>query len=122
MVDAFISEAWLRTVHPDSQADMLQRIGPYILSDLEERGRDFREILPEPLVGLAEYLIPKECPDVVSFTFQYIDPRPDAGLPGYPGQRLLHEAARGSRLRLRDSAPLLHGDASQPHEAAGPGR
>ena len=83
VVDAFLSPSWIRTVHPDSQADMLQHIGPYILSDLEERGRNLQEVLPEPLLGLAEYMTPKECPDVVSFGFQYVDPRPDAGLPGY---------------------------------------
>ena len=83
LVDAFLSPAWRRTIHPDSQAEMLQKIGPYILSDLEERGRNFQEILPEPLLGLAEYITPEEPPDAVSFGFQYLDPRPDAGLDSY---------------------------------------
>ncbi|MPZ71578.1 MAG: hypothetical protein GEU71_18990, partial [Actinobacteria bacterium] len=101
LVDAFISPAWRRTIHPDSQAEMLQQIGPYILSDLEERGRNFREILPEPLLGLAEYITPEECPDVVSFGFQYLDPRPDAGLDSYRVNLCF--------MALRDDAGSLYG-------------
>lgn len=70
-------------MHPDSQADMLRRLRPYMLSDLERRGLDFHDVLPEPLAAVAEEITPQEAPEVLSFSFQYIDPRPGLDLPNY---------------------------------------
>lgn len=83
LLDAWCNDTWMRTVAPESQVEMLREFGPYILCDLQQRGRDPRDVLPDYLVPVLDEVEPKEPPEVLSSSMTYVDPKPDSGLASY---------------------------------------
>lgn len=100
IVDAFLSDTWLRTVAPDSQHTLMADLGRFFLTELRKRQEDPSVFLPEPLPSLLEDLEPRDPPSVISTSFTYVNPDDDGELPAYKvnvfGQRLRDE--RGSVL------------------------
>ncbi|MDQ3939824.1 MAG: adenylate/guanylate cyclase domain-containing protein, partial [Actinomycetota bacterium] len=94
IAEALVSEVWLRTVHPDSQVEIFFQLAPYLLSDFRRRGRDPKEILPEPLMDLMDQVQPAEFPYVWSFSFRYLAPTEEADLSDY--------RVKGCAFRLHD--------------------
>jgi hypothetical protein len=57
IAEALLGDAWLRTVHPDSQVQVFLDLAPYLLGDFQRRGRDLAEVLPEVFLQLLEHNI-----------------------------------------------------------------
>lgn len=83
IVEAFVKDAWLRTVAPESQIEMFNDLAPFMVTDLSRRGRTPEEILPERFLPLVEAVEPAPIPYVWSSSFLYIDPDEDQELPAY---------------------------------------
>ena len=83
IVEAFMSDTWLRTVHADSQLQMFQELAPFLLRDFAKRGHDPSEILPEQFLPLLDGIEPIDPPFVWSTSFAYVNPNSDAELPDY---------------------------------------
>ena len=83
VVEAFMKPAWINTVHPDSQAEMFLELAPFMLTDLQQRGRDPLEIIPEPFAQLVGQVEPTEIPSSWSTSFLYVDRLADTELPAY---------------------------------------
>ncbi len=83
IAEAFLSDVWMRTIHPDSQVELFTRLAPYLLYDFARRGRDPTEVLPEqfePLLGSVEPVAP---PILDWLSFDYVNPTADEDLPAY---------------------------------------
>lgn len=89
IAEAFLSDVWLRTVHPDSQVELFNRLAPYLLHDFARRGRDPRDMLPESFVPLLEGVEPCDPPTMDSISFMYVNPGSDGDLPDYRVNGLL---------------------------------
>lgn len=83
IAEAFLRGPWLRTVHPDSQAQLFLDFAPFAMTHFEQRNRDITEILPEQFLPLLDQVQPADIPSVFSSSFIYVDPRGDADLRGY---------------------------------------
>jgi class 3 adenylate cyclase len=83
LLEAFLQDSWLRTVHPDSQVTLFRDVGPFVVTDFQRRGRDPAEVLPEPLRSMLDQIEPAETPSVWSTSFLYVDPRTGSELPSY---------------------------------------
>jgi class 3 adenylate cyclase len=84
LMQAFAKDAWINTVHPDSQVEMLMDMGPYILSDLQNRGQRLERILPEPFGSVLSSMEPAEkVPHLWSTSFLYRSPDGEGELPDY---------------------------------------
>ena len=83
ILEAFLRDSWLRTVHPDSQVKMFLDVGPFIVTDFQRRGRDLAKVLPDPLLSMLDQIEPAETPSVWSTSFLYVDPRSPSELPSY---------------------------------------
>jgi class 3 adenylate cyclase len=101
IAEAFLSDVWLRTVHPDSQVELFNQLAPYLLFDFARRGRDPKEILPEGFVPLLEGVEPCDPPAMDSVSFAYVNPTSDEELPDY--------RVNGLILRLNDEGGELIG-------------
>ncbi len=100
IAEAFLSDVWLRTVHPDSQVELFDQLGPYLLHDFARRGRDPADVLPEGFLPLLDGMEPAEPPAMDSFSFAYVKPT-EEDLPDY--------TVNGLVLRLNDEAGDLIG-------------
>ncbi len=89
IMEAFIRDAWLGIITPETQLEVFMRLAPYVIADLERRGKDPRTILPEQFLPLLDQIGRSEIPEVDSFSFDYIDPRADLDLPSYRVDNLL---------------------------------
>lgn len=83
IAEMFLSEAWMRTVHRDSQIELFLDIAPYLIADFRSQGRDLAEVLPEPFLSLLDQIEPAETPPVWSMSFLYVDPHGGGDLPDY---------------------------------------
>lgn len=101
IAEAFLSDVWLRTVHPDSQVALFNQLAPYLLHDFARRGRDPKDILPEGFLPLLEGVEPVDPPAMDSMSFAYVDPNSDEDLPDYHVNGLI--------LRLNDGNGALIG-------------
>ena len=101
IAEAFLSDVWLRTVHPDSQVELFTHLAPYLLHDFARRGRDPKEILPEGFAPLLEGVDPVDPPAMDSISFDYVNPTADEDLPAY--------RVNGLFLRLNEASGELIG-------------
>ncbi|HYP24217.1 MAG TPA: adenylate/guanylate cyclase domain-containing protein [Actinomycetota bacterium] len=101
IAEAFLSDVWLRTVHPDSQVELFNHLAPYLLHDFARRGRDPKDVLPESFLPLLEGIEPTDPPAMDSISFAYVNPSSDEDLPDY--------RVNGLFLRLNDDAGELIG-------------
>ncbi|HEX2294897.1 MAG TPA: adenylate/guanylate cyclase domain-containing protein [Actinomycetota bacterium] len=101
IAEAFLSDVWLRTVHPDSQVELFTQLAPYLLHDFAQRGRDPKDVLPEGFQPLLDGIEPRDPPAMDSFTFSYVNPSADEDLPAYQ--------VNGLFLRLNDETGALTG-------------
>ena len=101
IAEAFLSDVWLGTVHPDSQAELFTQLAPYLLYDFERRGRDPKDMLPEGFLPLLEGVEPADPPPMDSVTFAFVNPTSDEELPAYDVDGLF--------LRLNDEDGALVG-------------
>ncbi len=84
IAEAFLTESWLKTVHPESQIEMAMRLGPYIRYDFDRRGWDLDRLdVPDMLRPVLEVIEPIKPPDVISWSFQYLGPDNESDLPDY---------------------------------------
>lgn len=84
IAEAFLTESWLKTVHPESQIEMAMRLGPYIRYDFDRRGWDLNRLdVPDMLRPVLEEIEPVEPPDVISWSFQYLGADNESDLPDY---------------------------------------
>jgi class 3 adenylate cyclase len=83
LVEAFLQDSWLRTVHPDSLVRIFRDVAPFMVTDFERRGRDLAQVLPEPLLSMLDQIEAAEIPSVWSTSFLYVDPRTESELPSY---------------------------------------
>ena len=83
LVEAFLQDSWLRTVHPDSLVRIFRDVAPFMVTDFERRGRDLARVLPEPLLSMLVEIEAAEIPSVWSTSFLYVDPRTESELPSY---------------------------------------
>ncbi len=83
ILEAFLQDVWLRTVHPDSQAEMFAELAPFLIDDFQKRGRDVAEVLPDQFVPLLDGIEPQEPPQVYSSSFAYVNPSSDEELTDY---------------------------------------
>jgi class 3 adenylate cyclase len=83
IVEAFVMDTWLNTVPPENQLDMFRDLAPFMLRDLESRGGNVGELLPEPMLDLLGDVEPAPIPAMWANSFPYIDPRGDGDLPAY---------------------------------------
>lgn len=100
IAEAFLSDTWLRTVHPDSQIELFNEMAPFILQDFIDRGIDPEGVFPDPFRGLLDGIEPRPTPLMYSTSFAYVNPNSDEDLPDY--------RVNGLFLRLlgSDGAPL----------------
>lgn len=100
IVEAFLSDVWLRTVHPDSQVELFRELAPFFMKDFKERGVDPKDVFPDPFLSLLDGLEPREMPLMHSTSFAYVNPNTDEDLPDY--------RVNGLFLRLlgHDGAPV----------------
>jgi class 3 adenylate cyclase len=96
IVEAFLLDVWLDTVHRDSQVKLFTELAPFFLHDFAQRGRDPRHVLPEQFAPLLEGIEPQDPPEVYSTSFAYVDPSSDGELPEYH--------VNGLFLRLNDDS------------------
>jgi class 3 adenylate cyclase len=101
IVEAFMSDTWLRTVHPDSQAEMFIELAPYFMQDFRQRGLDPEDVFPEQFLPLLEGIEPRDPPLVYSTSFEYVNPSSDQELPDY--------RVNGLFLRVYDEAGEVAG-------------
>ncbi len=101
IAEAFLSDVWLRTVHPDSQVELFNQLAPYLLHDFAKRGRDPKDVLPEGFLPLLDGIEPRDPPAMDSVSFAYVNPSSDEDLPDY--------TVNGLFLRLNDEAGDLIG-------------
>ncbi|MDQ4143994.1 MAG: adenylate/guanylate cyclase domain-containing protein [Actinomycetota bacterium] len=94
-VEAFVKDAWLDIIDPDSQMRMFFDIAPPVLSDYKERGGDLHSVLPEHFRALVDQVEPADFGDMLTSSFRYLDPTSTSGLPTY-GVNLVF-------VRLRDT-------------------
>jgi class 3 adenylate cyclase len=73
----------LRTVHPDSQAQLFTELAPFLLHDVLQRGHDPRTVLPGHFVPLLEGVEPMDPPLLHSTSFEYVNPGAGEELPAY---------------------------------------
>jgi class 3 adenylate cyclase len=83
IAEAFLSDTWLRTVHPDSQVELFREMAPFFLQDFADRGIEPREFFPDAFVPLLDGLEPKPVPQMHSTSFAYVNPTSDEELPDY---------------------------------------
>ena len=83
IAEAFLSDVWLRTVHPDSQVELFEHLAPYLLHDFARRGRDPKDVLPEGFLPLLDGIEPCDAPAMDSISFMYVSPGSDGDLPDY---------------------------------------
>ena len=100
IVEAFLSDVWLRTVHPDSQVELFRELAPFFMKDFKERGIDPKDVFPDPFLSLLDGLEPLDMPLMHSTSFAYVNPNTDEELPDY--------RVNGLFLRLlgSDGAPV----------------
>ena len=101
IAEAFLSDVWMRTIHPDSQVEVFKRLAPYLLYDFDRRGRDPKEVLPEQFVPLLESVEPAAPPLLDRLSFDYVNPTADEDLPDY--------TVNGLFMRLNDDSGELVG-------------
>ncbi|MDQ3951824.1 MAG: adenylate/guanylate cyclase domain-containing protein [Actinomycetota bacterium] len=101
IAEAFLSDVWMRTIHPDSQVEVFNRLAPYLLHDFARRGRDPKEVLPEQFVPLLDSVEPAAPPLLDSLSFDYVNPTADEDLPAY--------TVNGLFVRLNDDSGELAG-------------
>ena len=82
IAEAFLSDVWLATVHPESQAALFLDLAPFLVTDFRNRGRDAGDIVPDQLAPLLDQIEPAEIPYVWSNSFLYRAPG-NEGLPHY---------------------------------------
>jgi class 3 adenylate cyclase len=101
VLEAFMRDAWLNTVHPDSQADMFMEMGPYVVADLLSRGREPKDLVPEQFQALVAAMPPVDrVPHMWSTSFLYRSPDGESELPDY------RVNAAVLRLHNDDGTPL----------------
>ncbi|MDQ3916437.1 MAG: adenylate/guanylate cyclase domain-containing protein [Actinomycetota bacterium] len=83
IIEAFLSDTWLRTVHPDSQVGLFNELAPFIVKDLLDRGVDPHDVFPEPFRDLLDGIEPQPTPLMHSTSFAYVNPNSDEELPDY---------------------------------------
>ena len=82
VAEAFTKGAWITSVHPDSQFQLVSELGPFVLGDLEERGISPRDVVAEPFWQILEQMEPKPVPEVWTSSFMYVNPT-NRDLPEY---------------------------------------
>jgi class 3 adenylate cyclase len=83
IAEACLKGAWLSGISPESLASLFSDIGPYLLSDLEQRGRKVEDVLPTEMIGFLDGMGPIDTPEVFKTRFFAVDPA-DQELPPYP--------------------------------------
>lgn len=101
IAEAFLSDVWLRTVHPDSQVELFNHLAPYLLHDFARRGREPKDVLPESFQPLLDGIEPCDPPSMDSISFMYVNPGSDGDLPDY--------RVNGLILKLNDDDGELAG-------------
>lgn len=82
LAQAWTQEVWARTATPESQVEVFNEVGPYIMTAFEESGIDPASMLTEPFLSLLPGIEPDEIPPVWSGSFVYVDPE-QPELPTY---------------------------------------
>jgi class 3 adenylate cyclase len=100
ILEAFLQDPWLRTVHSDSLVKLFQDAGPFFITDFQRRGRDPAKVLPEPLLSMLDQIEPAEAPSVWSTSFLYVDPRTQSELPSFRVDALV------VRIHDHDGTPI----------------
>lgn len=83
IAEAFLLDAWMNTVSPESQLQMFRDLAPFMIGDLEKRGRAIRDVVPAQFLPLLEEIEPVDLPVIGSTSFLYLDPAGDRELPDY---------------------------------------
>ena len=99
IVEAFLSDTYLRTIAPEAQPKIISDLAPLFLNP-EILPGDPGDHLPADFLPFLEGIEPVELPYVWSNTFDYIDPAGDPDLPPYQ--------VNSSYIRIHDNkgAPL----------------
>ena len=95
IVEAFLSETYMRTILPESQGKVISELAQFFLSEEIVGSLEPTNLLPEQFLPLIEGIEPSTLPYVWSNTFDYVDPGGDPELPSYQ--------VNGSYLRLNDA-------------------
>jgi class 3 adenylate cyclase len=83
VAEALLNDAWLSGISPDSLASLFADVGPYLVNDLQERGRAIEDVLPPEMLGFLEGIEAKPFADIFKTRFYAVDPA-DPELPPYP--------------------------------------
>lgn len=74
MIDAWMSETWMRIATPETQVEIFLVMAPFLLWEYQRRGIPVPKVA-EPFGELFESIEPRETPDLITWGFDYVDPR-----------------------------------------------
>lgn len=70
--EAYMQDAWLRTVDPVSQVDLFKQLAPFALQNVDFGGRDIRDVVPERFLPLLAEIEPTTPPLMLTSSFKYV--------------------------------------------------
>jgi class 3 adenylate cyclase len=82
IAETLLKDTWRSAMSEASPGGIVRDLGGYLLADLDARGRDPRDILPDELASLLQDVQASEVPRVIRTSLEAVDPS-DPDLPPY---------------------------------------